>query len=404
MRKKILFLMPYLGCGGVESTLFSLLDIIDKEKYDITLMLLEKKGAFLDRIPAGVNIKLIQIPEREQGVFFGKKRILIEYVKNRQVRKLPTALLYNLKNKLSEDRTSNAAYFERIADSIPCLDERFDLAIDYFGYATFTTFYLAEKIHAKVKVSWLHSIMSRFNPVAFRRWYEKMDVIFAVSKMVKQDFEAIFPTAQNVSLFYNIISPELIRQRSMEKGGFEDDFDGVRILTVGRICEEKGIDLAAEAYKKLISEEYRIRWYIIGAGAQKELAAIQESFSSNKEKENFVFLGVKNNPFPYMRQCDIYVQPSRFEGYCTTTNEARIIGCSVVTTRVSGAEEQICNGKTGLIVDKTSEAIHDGVKKLLDHREMCNTFKSNLQLIDCDTRTEVKKMEALLENRSVEVS
>ena len=113
---------------------------------------------------------------------------------------------------------------------------------------------------------------------------------------------------------------------------------------------------------------------------------------------NFVFLGIKDNPYVYMRQCDIYVQPSRFEGYCTTTNEARILGCPIVTTDVSGAREQIQDGKTGLIVESTVEGIYKGVKELLDNPELRKDFTENLKFIDCDTRKEVKKIYRLLDN------
>lgn len=394
--KKILFLMPYIRYGGVESTLFSLLDAIDKEKYDITLMLLEQNRAALDRIPQGIHVKYILIPEKEQGVFFGKKNKLKEYIKQGKLWRIPAFVIYCRKTALTEDRTQNAKYFNSISSSIPILEEEYDLAIDYFGYATFTTFYLAEKVKAKIKVSWLHSIMSRFNPVEFEQWYKKMDIIFAVSKMVKQDFEVIFPNIKNVSLFYNIINPELIRKMSLEDGGFEDDFVGIRILTVGRICEEKGIDLAAEAFRKLLSEGYKIRWYIVGGGAKEEIDRIKEKLGTEDEKENFLFLGIKENPFPYMKQCDIYVQPSRFEGYCTTTNEARIIGCPVVTTRVSGAEEQVFDGVTGLIVEPTTESIYRGVKMLLDQPELRKDFREQLHRMSIDTRYEVRKIEALL--------
>ena len=90
-----------------------------------------------------------------------------------------------------------------------------------------------EKVKAKKKVSWLHSILSRFNPQSFKKWYEQMDVIFACSQMVKTDFDNIFPNLGNVRIFYNIINPENVRLKSKGKGGFTDDFDGIRILTVG---------------------------------------------------------------------------------------------------------------------------------------------------------------------------
>ena len=395
-KKKILFIMPYLGCGGVESTLFSLLENINRNKFEITLLLLEKKGAFVDRIPRDIRIEYIELPEREWGIFYGKKKVLMEYIRSGMLWKIPAFLLYNRGFSLTEDRTDNAAYFDRIADSIPELPEHYDLAVDYFGYSTFTTLKKKKKVRANVKVSWLHSIMSRFYPNAFLKWYEKMNMIFAVSQKIKEDFEGIFPSIHTVSLFYNLINPESIRERAKAPGGFSDDYEGVRILTVGRICHEKGPDLAVKAYKKLIEQGYAIRWYMIGGGSQEDIKQVRSLLESKEEQENFVFLGLQNNPYSYMKQCDIYVQPSRYEGYCTTTNEARIIGAPIVMTDVSGAREQIEDGANGFIVPPNVKELYGAVKKLIDQPELQKQFRENLKKLDCDTRREVQKLERLV--------
>ncbi len=397
-KKKILFLMPNIGCGGVETTLFSLWDAMDRQKYDITLLLLEKKGVFLHKIPEDIKIRTIQIPEKEYGIFFGKKSELKRIIANGKIWIIPSYILYVSQNRITENRTKTAAYFDRIEDTIPVLDGEYDLAIDYFGYATFTTFYLAEKVKARLKVSWVHSVFSRFSPQAFAPWYRKMDVIFAVSQMVKSDFESIFPDIRTVDLFYNVKDPKVVLRAAEEAGGFDDGFMGKRILTVGRVCYEKGVDIAAEAFDRLIQENYDIKWYVIGNVEEEEKIKVQSALKTEKAKERFVFLGIKSNPFPYMKQCDIYVQTSRYEGYCTTTNEARILGKPIVMTDVSGSREQIEDGINGLIVDSTVDGIYKGVKKMLDEPELRRTFTERLMLVDCDTHSEVKKLEALLED------
>lgn len=396
MKSKVLIIMPYLECGGVESTLLSLLGVLDAKRVEITLLLLEERGTFIEKVPSHIQIKTINIPEKEQGIFMGKKKMLLSYLKSGKIWKIPKFILYNYNKKLSEDRASNAKYFHQISASIPPLEEEYDLAIDYFGYATFTTFYLAEKVKAKKKVTWLHSIFSRFQPQAFEEWYKKMDVIFACSQMVKKDFESIFPTIQTVKVFYNIINPQLIRKKADFSGGFEDQFSGIRILTVGRICHEKGIDIAAQAYNLLKNAGYNIRWYIMGNGSDIEKENVIKKVNP-LNRADFIFLGIKENPYVYMKQCDIYVQPSRFEGYCTTTNEARILGCPIVMTDVSGAEEQLENGKTGLIVEKESSAIYDAVKQFIEYPDFRKKVKENLKSIESDTRQEVRKIYELLE-------
>ena len=388
--------MPYLNCGGVETALLALLNVLNRELYDITLLLLKENGTFHDQIPKDIKVSTIPLPKHEHGIFYGKKEILKYHIKKKQFWEIPYFLIHNLKYSITENRTQNALYFKKIANNINEFPEKFDLAIDYFGYATFTTFYVAEKVQAKIKISWLHSILSRYQPLSFEKWYAKMDVIFACSKMVKEDFDILFPNIKKTALFYNIISPEEIRIKANSGSGFEDDFHGIRILTVGRVCHEKGADIALFVFKRLIMENYNIRWYMIGPYTEEELKQLSQHLSTEQEKENFILMGIRKNPYRYMEQCDIYVQPSRYEGYCTTTNEARILRCPIVTTNVSGSQEQFIDGKTGFIAEKSIEDIFQKIKILLDQPDLRNHFKQNLQNINCDTREYIKKIDVLL--------
>lgn len=397
MKKKILFIMPHFTCGGVESALLSLLDVIDREKYEISLLLLLEAGEFIERIPKDIKILRIQIPEKEQGVFLGKKNQLKNYLKRGKFIKAFTSLIYNSKTKITSNRLELVNYFSRISDTIPTLEGEYDIAVDYFGYVNFTTFYLSEKVNAKIKVSWLHTVFSNINPQPFLPYYKKMDRIFAVSQMVKDDFETVFPMLDNVEVFYNIIDPESIREKSLTEKGFDDDYKGLRILTVGRISPEKGQDLAINALKRLIADEFDVRWYFIGGGEEQHIDEISSVLTEQEKQEHLCFLGMKDNPFPYMRQCDIYVQPSYVEGYCTTTNEARIVNCPIVTTDVSGAREQFVNEQTALIVDISEDGIYQGVKRLIEHPEMRKTLKENLKTLDFGASKELKKLFGLIQ-------
>lgn len=395
MKKRILFILPYLECGGVESTFISLLNAIDRAKYECTLLLLQNKGEFKNRIPNDVTIKFIKIPDSEIGIFFGKKDYFKKILHSGKLWRIPSFLKHNSQYSITENRENNAKYFDSINSSIPKMNDEYDLAVDYFGYASFTTFYIAEKVNAKVKVSWLHSILSRFEPYAFCKWYREIDHFFAVSEMVKKDFQSMFPEFNNVSVFRNIIDPEVIRSKANQGVGFDDGFSGTRILTVGRICEEKGQDLAVEALHRLLTDNYDVKWYFIGNGSSELINTLKESIP-DAERDRICFLGTKNNPYTYMKQCDIYVQPSRFEGYCTTTNEARILGCPVVTTDVSGAKEQFVTEETGLIVESSSNGLYTGVKRMMNDSCLKEQFKRNLNKCDFTTSSEVQELYSYL--------
>jgi len=397
-KTKILIAMPYIQFGGVESTLFSLLNELNPDEFIVTLVLLQKDTSDLSRIPNWISVEEIPIPEKEMGVFYGRKKMLKSYIKKGNLFRIPRFLLYNARFQQSEDRVAEAAYYDRIADSIVENPYDYDVAIDYFGYATFTTFYVAEKVNARLKISWIHSVLSRYAPYPFLKWYEKMDKIYAVSYKAKEDFECMFPKLNNVQVFHNIIKPEKIRALADDNEKYEDGFDGIRILTVGRICEEKGTDIAANVYRRLVNDGHHIRWYIMGDGSKEEKKRVLSLLENEQQKENFVYMGRRTNPYPYMKQCDIYVQPSRFEGYCTATNEARILGCPIVMTDVSGAKEQIQDGVTGRVVGIDECELYKAIDDLICNPEKRQMFRNNLKLVDCGTENEITEIKRVLRN------
>lgn len=383
MKKKLLFLMNSMHYGGIETSLLNLLNVIDAEKYDVTLLFLRMEGELLNRIPPGISVCAIDLPEREKEWIYGdKKRKLLSYIRRGQWWKAPGFVVRNFKKrKKSFNRIKLAAHLQRVSDTIPCFPEEFDLAVDYFGNLSFTTYYLSEKIHARAKVSWLHCMYSRTflaeEVRAFGSWYAKMDVIMACSGAVREDFLALFPTAPAVDVFYNITDKNRILKMAGMQGGFEDAFDGIRILTVGRISPPKGIDLAAKVCKRLLKNGYPVRWYIIGDGEPEIREQITANLKTKEEQENFVFLGFCENPYVYMKQCDIYVQPSGSEGYCVAILEAQVLGCAIVATDVGGAREQIINGENGYITAVDEAAICHAVQELILHPKIRERFQKN---------------------------
>ncbi len=110
-----------------------------------------------------------------------------------------------------------------------------------------------------------------------------------------------------------------------------------------------------------------MRGYIIGDGPNKN--EYQNLINNLGLKDNCILLGAKKNPYPYMKNCDIYVQPSRHEGYCITLAEARCFDVPIVTTNFTGASEQVINEETGIITKIDSEEVYLAIKKLLDNKK-----------------------------------
>ncbi|MEH6892453.1 glycosyltransferase [Bacillus sp. JJ864] len=204
---------------------------------------------------------------------------------------------------------------------------------------------------------------------------EKKRVVFVTRRMIMSGIEKAL-----ISILESMPKDE----------GFNDKFDGIRILTVGRITSQKGQDIIPHILMKLKSKGYNIRWYCIGDGESRlKLGSMIKKYDL---AEYLVLLGTKNNPYPYIKQCDIYVQPSRHEGYCISLAEARALNKPIVTTDFVGAREQIENGQDGLITRFDESTIYSAIEKLISNKALCAMFRSNLNKKSVNTTAEINKI------------
>ena len=383
--KKIVIVTKKMTMGGCEKALVSMLKNFPINKYKVTLLVMEDGGELYEDIPKWIEIK--RIPD----IPLSSKAIIKKYMKAGKLLQGSKSLVYL---SMMRFKTYYEQYFYH-SRALPIIEEEYDLAISYFAPCEYPDWYTINNIKAKKKVVWVHSDVVNFkginNPLCYNM-YSKYDKIFCVSKDACKSFIKIFPKlGYKVDLFYNSISKKEIALKGNINNGFDDDFDGVRILTVGRLSREKGQDLIPSILLQLKKDGYNVRWYCIGDGSlRKELElAIEE----NNLSGDVILLGVKTNPYPYMKQCDIYVQPSRYEAYCLTLCEARCFNKPIVTTDFVGAKEQIIDGKTGFIVKLDKKEIQKKIKKLIDNKSLREKFKKNLGNIDIDTSNEIKKLE-----------
>ena len=188
----------------------------------------------------------------------------------------------------------------------------------------------------------------------------------------------------------------MIKKQADEDNPFNDDFDGIRITTVGRISHEKGPDIAAKACKILVERGYNVKWHWVGA---HENTDIQKLIDENDLSGKFIPEGLQTNPYKYIANSDVYVQPSRFEGKSIAIEEAKVLGVPVAVTGFTTAASQIENGVTGIIADEISaEALAEAVEELISNRELYEKIKTNLKKETGNT-DEIKKLYALIEGK-----
>lgn len=367
-----------MNLGGTEKSFLSLVETLPEE-YEIDLLLLEKNGELLSQLPSKVNV-IEDLSAR--NIYNYTQATPVDIIKSYFVEKRIGAVIKGLSYYLLYKFTGSARYIFKIFDhEIPDLVKRYDIAIAFAGPHNFISYLVGEKIQAEKKIQWIHfdvSVMN-FDKKTSGVLYRYFDEIKIVSKIAQKNFLTILPSLMSkTSVVSNIINVQKIKQLSDEPGvGFYDpDFEGVRILTVGRLTTQKGHDFAIPAIRKLVDQGYDIRYYIIGKGVQEyELKKQTEKLDLN----NYItFLGAQLNPYPFMKQTDIYLQPSRHEGEGITVLEAKIFNKPIVLTNYTVAYDTIEHEKNGLIVETNSEAIFTALKRLLDDKELREIFTDNL--------------------------
>ncbi len=361
---KIAIVTRKMIMGGVEKTLINLLNEFDNRHVEIDLYVQELGGELEDRLPGWVH--KCEMPRISWKEYFSNLSML--------VRKIFT--LYKLNCK-------KIPYIEQCCLSTTMyksIDKEYDIAISYHAPNTVPVFYTIDKIKAKKKILWLHGDLksnSGTTDIA-GEYYRKYDKIFTVSEFIRQEFVNIFPEKKNqTEVFYNFFYPEEIIKKSSEAKTYEDEYKGIRILSIGRISQQKGYDIAVNVCERLIKDGFEFKWYICGDGEEKK--NIESQICEKGLTDYMILLGNQSNPYGYLRDCDLYVQTSRFEGYCTTTNEAKALKKPVITTNVSGAHAQFIQNVTGWIIDINEDAIYQKIKEVLSNIDICQTIVKNIE-------------------------
>src|SRR5690625_1014037 len=360
--KRILFMLSSMNIGGVEKSFLSLLTVLPKEKYSITLLLLEEKGGFMKQVPGWIKVEEADwFKQIKPMIMQPPQQIIKNYLAKRDVLKIPSFIYsYVLSEKLFKNRY---LYYRNIFKMFTNFNKTYDIEISYQGPTDIIDYYIANKVNAKRKISWIHFDVTKhqINRKLYKKMYKQFDKIFVVSKEAKKKLIQKIPSVdKKASVFINVVSENLIKEMSKADSEFDENYKGLRIITVGRLSIEKGQDLAIEVLAKLRKEGYDVRWYCIGEG--KRRAEYEQLIADYNLKSEFILLGSKSNPYPFVLKSDIYVQTSRHEGYCITLAEAKSLNKPIVTTNFTGANEQIVNGYNGLIATPSTEGIYEKIK------------------------------------------
>lgn len=398
MKKKMLVVGITMSAGGSEKSFLSFAEHIDYEKWDVTLLLAEKKGAFLPLLPPQIKVETMADGEIMQITAANAKKVILRsYVAKNPLRIFPLAFYAARsvfskgdKKAYAKNRLWLAAMKTMKAHPGEC-----DLAIAYWGDRTM--FYTVDKVCAKKKIAWLHFDYNHppREDALYEKYFLKCDKVVTVSEEIEKSLaEALPNVADRIVTMENIVDAEQIKRLAEIGKGYADGFSGIRILTVGRICEQKGYDIALPALARLKNDGFSFRWYALGEKGGEYAEKLLRTAAGLGMADDFVMLGTTENPYKYIKECDIYFQPSRHEGKTIAVEEAKILCRPILTTDYRTASEQLSGGELGMICDISESGIEAAMRKMLSDATLRASFSEKLGKIkkNRDVESEILRL------------
>lgn len=394
MKKSVLFVMNNLRCGGAEKALISLLETIDYSAYEVDLFLLKHDGLFMSKIPAQVN--LLAEPPEYSYYDMPAKRAALDCLKRGKwgvaLNRMRAGAIY--KTEADSVRCEQRVW-KYIARSLADIRKPYDIAVGYLEKNPI--YFCIDKVNARKKIGFIHNDYDKLgmDPRLDEPYFAKLDHLVTVSEECGHILRSRFPAlASKVEVMHNIVSPAAITKLSQEPVDWKGK--AIKLVSVGRLNRQKGFELAVESCKELVSRGYPVEWYIIGEG--EERGRLEQMVDEYGLRGVFVLHGMKENPYPYMKEADIYVQPSRFEGKSIAIDEAKILGKPIVVTNFNTAKDQITDRQNGLIVDMNPQSVFAGIRSLIDDEQLRHRLSDNLSREALGTESEINKLYALFDS------
>lgn len=392
MKKKMLFLCSNMNIGGFQKSLINLLMYIDYSKFDVDLYLVDKNGIFIDYINENVNI----ITNEEISDYFLSYKASIKKLLAR--RKYLLALKRTKNLILSVFNKGKGAIY--MSKQIPPLTKEYDVCIDYCGQ--YLNYYMIDSIKAAKKITYFHNDYSKWDYYykADKEYYKYSDYIITVSENCVQSLKKYFPQfSKKIICIENIITKKTIN--NFYYGHSDNDIYKIpkkkyTLVSIGRACFDKGVDFAIETCE-LLKEEFGEDFVWIWVGPGESNREYLKLINKKNLSSNFIFVGGKLNPYPYIEKADVIVHPARFEGKAVAVEEALIMNKPIVLTNYTTAINQVINLKTGIIVEMDYQEIFKAIKQLLLDKDLRENIIYYQKEICTGNADEVYKLYKLIE-------
>lgn len=410
MKPRIFINMHYMEIGGAERALLGLLNAIDTNKVNVDLFINQHTGEFMKLIPEKINllpeISAYSVIEKPLATAIKKghwgiaiARLLAKV--SHKFYSLPLRhcvtppLFFRKKQRRSCDDASIFYYIAKYTTPLlPSLKKygEYDFAISFLTPHNI----VKDKVNAKRKLAWIHTDYATISVNENQELpiWNSYDNIVSISEDVTKSFIKTFPSLENKIIeIENILSPLFIRQQADLFTPQEMQGEFVKICSIGRFCYAKNFESIPFIAQKLKEKGLKFKWYIIGFGDTSEIV---RNIEGTNTAGYVILLGKKENPYPYIASCDIYVQPSRYEGKSVTVREAQILCKPIIITNYPTASSQIKNGMDGIICRMNNDEIANAIYNLANDKEQQTKLTEYLSTHDFGNEIEVNKIYRLL--------
>lgn len=371
MKKKVLIAVHQLNLGGVQKALISALNAIDYSKNDVTLYIRKNRTDLLDLVNTNVSNIIINEDNtkyyRKPYAVFLLLKLKLASVLGKDTSKINQKLnnyIVELQMKYEKEH-----YFSD--------NTEYDVAVSYIQ--SHTARFVSENIKAKKKIMFYHGSTDEFHEIneAVMPDYKN---IYCVSKGALESISQCYPEfSDKMDYIENYVDNKEIRKNAE---GFIPDYPKNKLIlcSCGRITPVKGYDLAVETAGILKANNIDFKWYFVGDGTER--AKIEDMIVTNNLSDNIVITGLKENPYPYIKNCDIYVQPSYEEAHPLSIIEAQMLCKVVVSTATAGGKSIITDEKNGIIAEINPESLAEKIQYILENKDLENGIKKELEQKD----------------------
>ena len=386
MKKRILFMIGTLQSGGVSKSIVNLLNVMDRTTYDVHLLLLDRAGDILSPyLPSDITVHVNREIENLHRGLRGVRALLFTG---------HLLLAFGSLLRMLMSKISRAWAGRWLAYLMPRFtDLTFDLIIDYGGQQQL--YYMVDKLDGKKKITFFHNDYSKwpYYYAADRLYYPKVDQILSISQTCVDVLKAYFPDCKDkISVMQNISSPVLITKQANET--VDLPIAPLLLVSLGHIMRRKGTDFSIDAAKILQKKGVEFKWMLVGKVVEKDLI---RRIEQEGLADRFVVLGIRSNPYPYIKAADIYVHPARFEGKSIALDEAKILCKPIIVTNFSTVNDQFEDRVNASICEMNGGALADAIIELATNKELCQSYVAYLNAHIVDNSSEVEKLYAFID-------